>query len=180
MLAMLGDIYHVNFGQNYLTELCELAHYDDDAHDGTSVDEPVWQLRDAKEVASPSPLPDSANESEEPVSEAIWCAPPGIVATRYLASPTAAPDTHSHIFRETTYNVIEKQATCCPYYHKLHLAVLSPESQPMRLFALYAHPSVNTEALQLFRECQHRHFCAMRDVLVKLCNEELDSMIETS
>lgn len=73
------------------------------ADDGTPVDEPVWQLREPKEVSSPSGhLSDSANESEEPVSQAMWCGPSGIVATRYLASPTTASDTHIHIFRETT------------------------------------------------------------------------------
>lgn len=73
------------------------------ADDGTPVDEPVWQLREPKEASSPSGhLSDSANESEEPVSQAMWCGPPGIVATRYLASPTTASDSHVHIFRETT------------------------------------------------------------------------------
>ena len=71
--------------------------------DGTPVDEPVWQLREPKEAISPSGnLSDSANESEEPVPQAMWCEPSGIVATRYLESSTTASETNLHIFRETT------------------------------------------------------------------------------
>lgn len=81
-------------------QLCNLTNLPDD---GTPVDEPVWQLRKSKEAVSPSSnLEESVQESEEPVSQAMWCGPPGIVATRYLTSPTTAPDTHIHIFRETT------------------------------------------------------------------------------
>jgi len=72
------------------------------ADDGTSVDKPVWQLRQQEQAEA---LPDPPSPHEGEIDQALGplrCGPPGIVATRYLASTTTSPDTHVHVFRETT------------------------------------------------------------------------------
>lgn len=70
--------------------------------DGTPVDEPVWQLREPGETTAVSEQPTPLEEESDPAKGTLRCVPQGIVSTRYLTSPTATPDSHIHVFRETT------------------------------------------------------------------------------
>lgn len=71
-------------------------------HDGTPVDEPVWQLRESGEMTTlPNQQVDLGEESDQP-SRTLRCGPQGIASTRYLASAATTPDSHVHVFRETT------------------------------------------------------------------------------
>lgn len=72
------------------------------AHDGTPVDEPVWQLREPGETATVSEQPTPLEEESDQAQGTLRCVPQGIVSTRYLTSPAATPDSHIHVFRETT------------------------------------------------------------------------------
>ncbi|XP_042857060.1 inositol polyphosphate-5-phosphatase A-like isoform X3 [Penaeus japonicus] len=72
------------------------------ADDGTPVDEPVWQLREPGETTAVSEQPTPLEEESDPAKGTLRCVPQGIVSTRYLTSPTATPDSHIHVFRETT------------------------------------------------------------------------------
>lgn len=70
--------------------------------DGTPVDEPVWQLRESGETTTlPNQQVNVGEESDQP-SRTLRCGPQGIVSTRYLASAASTPDSHVHVFRETT------------------------------------------------------------------------------
>lgn len=70
--------------------------------DGTPVDEPVWQLREPGETATVSEQPTPLEEESDQAQGTLRCVPQGIVSTRYLTSPAATPDSHIHVFRETT------------------------------------------------------------------------------